>query len=88
MKTYMLTRHPRCNYNPASDEMLEDFILSHIPIRDVALFRKLRAVPYREVATALRQLFRDGCITFDGHTFVAGDGKKHEGYVVGLGGIW
>lgn len=75
-------------YDPTWDIMLEDYILEQLPISDVKLFRKLHNVPYTEWTKALCQLFRDGCVTYSFSSFVAGDGQKHEGFVVGLGMIW
>lgn len=68
--------------------MLEEFILSQLPIRDVRLFERLRGVPYLESRKVLIQLIRDGCLGWEGPNFVRGDGQKHEGWISGLGVIW
>lgn len=70
------------------DLMLEDYILSALPIYDAKLFRRLRRVPYDEWHKALRQLLRDGAIEYSGSMFVRGDGHKHDGVVPGIGRIW
>jgi hypothetical protein len=74
-------------YDPNS-MMLEEFILLQLPIRDVRLFERLRGIPYLESRSAIVQLIRDGCMAWEGPTFVRGDGQKHEGYVPGLGMVW
>lgn len=71
-----------------SDLMLEEYILSRLPVPDAKLFRRLRRWPYEEWIKALHQLFRDGAIAYEGSRFVAGDGEKHTGSVPGLGQIW
>lgn len=82
-------RRYRRRYNP-DDFMVEEYILSQLPMRDNRLFRKLgdAGIPYDEWNLALRQLFRDGCIAYDNATFIHGDGQKHSGWVAGIGVIW
>jgi hypothetical protein len=62
-------------YNPHR-QMLEEFILDQIPVREVVLFQRLRGVPYTEWLKAFNQLLHDGCVTYVGDTIVAGDGVR------------
>lgn len=68
--------------------MLEDYILSRLPIRDVVLFRRLRRYPYPEWHTAITQLLHDGELEYLGCSFIPGDGKKHYGTIPGWGLVW
>lgn len=71
-----------------SELMLEEYILSRLPVQDSKLFRRLRRWPYVEWLKALHQLLRDGEIAYEGSIFTRGDGFKHTGSVPGLGRIW
>ena len=70
-------------------EMLEDYILRQLPIREDHLFHRLRSIArYEDWTKALRQLLRDGELRYEGRNLIPGDHAKHEGFVMGIGEIW
>lgn len=68
--------------------MLEDYILSRLPLRDVVLFRRLRRYPYSEWHTAITQLLHDGELVYQDSNFIKGEGIRVEGTIPGWGKVW